>query len=287
MGLDVLERVAPSYATVGSRAKYSRLLLPQLISLDTPCVFLAWQAIFAVTFGIRISTVTWVVGAACVWMIYAADHLLDVQRGAHYSERHLFLREHKQAFTRLLIAVLSITVALAFFLPPPIITGGFLLAAVVCGYMLLVHLGGERVTAHWPKEFVVAAVFALGSSIGVWTASSLHWTALADIALLIALFTLNCVAVDCWEWQSGSRRAPHPVTLWAARHFLWFAGAIALATLILAALTGPNVIHAAVLVSAGLLLIISGVRRRITSGLARMLADAALLSPLLLLAIAR
>jgi len=257
-------------------------LYPQVLSLDAPAVAVCWQWLFAKTFHVSIGPAALLVTAACVWMIYAADHLLDVRGGAIYSVRHRFMARHSRSFLGAAVAVFIAATLASARLPLSIWRGAVELTAIVGVYLALVHCGGEKVRRYWPKEFAIGAVFAAGSTIATWSSGARHvWP---EIALFAASCTLNCCAVDYWEWQTNHvlLRYPHGLTRWVGRRFATCAVAIiAVGGLLLA--FAPSEVIGAVIASMLLLLFVARKRGRISPEVAHLLADAALLTPLLFL----
>ena len=127
-------------------------------------------------------------------------------------------------------------------------------------------------------------MFAAGSSIATWSSGIAGWQIWTSVALFAAVCTLNCCAVDYWEWQTNRvlLRYPHRATRWVARHFAWCATAIVAASSLLM-LLGPSVIFIAVLLSTLLLMLVAARPTFLSPELARLLADVALLTPLLFL----
>jgi hypothetical protein len=259
-------------------------LFPQVLSLDTAAIAACWQWLFARTFHVPVTSAVLFVTAACVWMIYAADHLLDVRHGAIYSARHRFIARHSRAFVVTAVVVFTIAAIVASGFPLSIWRGAVELTTIVGIYLAVVHCGRENVRRWWPKEFAIAAVFAVGSSIATWSSGLVNWRVWPSITLFAAVCTLNCCAVDYWEWQTNRvlLRYPHRATRWVARHLRWCAAAtIAVCSLVM--LLTPSVIILAVLLSTLMLMAVAARHTSLSPELARLLADAALLTPLLFL----
>lgn len=256
-------------------------LCPQVLSLDAPAVAVTWQWLFARSFHIPVPLSVLFVTGASVWMIYAGDHLLDVKVGAIYSARHRFVFRHLRSYRVALAAIALMTFVAAWHLPPSIWACGVAVAAAVFAYLAAVHSGRAFLRRYWPKEFVVGAVFAIGSSIATWTATSHAWP---SITLFAALCIINCSSVDYWEWQRNRvlLRYPHRLTRFAAKHFFVASfGILAFSALVL--YLAPNPAIASAGLSAILLIGVGAARSRLSPDAARLLADAALLTPLIFL----
>ncbi len=243
-------------------------LWPNLLSLDAPVVALLWQILFARCFHARLELLPSVLLALAVWLIYAADRTIDSWTGSSALPRHDFYRRHWKALLPLWVFALGAGAGLAWTrLTPWLFYSGLALGGAVLLYFVLLHLGVFRKT----KEAAVALLFALGATLSAWP----NVRTLADveaIALFSCLCWINCVAIEHWEGESQ-----WPVA--AA------AGAVALAAVLLLFSQRP-VIGAAVAASALSFVLLDRAQNRFSRDALRVLADAALLSPLLLLPLA-
>ena len=269
-----------SVASLGEHS-FPLWLYPQLLSLDAPAVAACWQWLFAKAFHVPITSAILFVTAACVWMIYAADHLLDVRGGSIYSSRHRFMAQHSNALVAMALIVFASATVAAWHFPFAIWLGALELTAIVAIYLGIVHVLGDRARRYWPKEFVIGAVFAAGSSLATWTSPAPRvWPA---VLLFAALCTLNCCAADYWEWQSNCLlRCPHQMTRIVAHRFPWIAAGLLIAASVALGFT-RNDVALATFLSTSLLIALNSRRRSLSHELVRLLADAALLTPLLFL----
>lgn len=248
-------------------------LWPNLLSLDAPLVALLWQTLFIRCF--RVSNqgprhaLASILLVAAVWLIYTADRALDAWRGAGGAPRHEFYRRHWRAVLPVWTMVFAATAWLAWTqLPRPLFERGAWLGVVVAIYFAAVH-GLRR---KWPKEAAVAIIFALGASLAAWTRVETR----ADI-LTVILFSclcwINCVGIE--QWEQGHGRLP--VGIVAA-----CVGLIA----ILVLLRDRPVLASAEAASAAALFLLDRGRLNLSADAVRVLADAALLSPILFLPLA-
>jgi hypothetical protein len=247
-------------------------LWPNLLSLDAPLVALAWQILFGLCFHSGLRWVPAVLLALAVWVIYAADHMLDAWRGAAHEPRHEFYRRHWHVMLPVWCAAVAGAAILAFArLDPGLIRRGIALSVAVIVYLAIVHLASMRLRRLWPKEAAVAVLFALGSSLAAWP----QVRSAADVATIV-LFTclcwINCRAIDSWE--RAERRPAWPV------------GALALGVAAAALLLLPPhrpILCCAETASALAFIYLDRSRMRLSANALRVLADVALLSPLPLL----
>jgi hypothetical protein len=240
------------------------------LSIDAPIVALLWQILFARCFHASIHPVATLLLVLAVWLIYAADRLLDARAKTPPLPRHEFYRRHWMVVTPVWIAVLGVAGWLAMTrLPLAIFERGLALAAAVGIYFFAVH----RLGWTWPKELAVGVLFALGTSLAAWSQVRSAVDA-ATIVLFSCLCWINCVAIEKWEQRDPSQ---------------WPIGAAALCV---AAATVPlicahrPVLSGAEAFSALGFFLLDRRRDRFSRDALRVLADVALLTPLLFLPIA-
>jgi hypothetical protein len=245
-------------------------LWPNLLSLDAPVVAVLWQILFARCFQVPVDPMAAILLLLTVWLIYAADRALDAWRGECQSPRHEFYRRRWRALLPVWAAVLGLTGWLAAErLSPGVFERGAILLAAVGLYFALVHSGILR----WPKEAAVGVLFALGASLVAWEKVKTP-ADIATILLFSGLCWMNCIAIQKWE---GERLDWSPSV--AALVLACAAGALLYAH--------RPVLGGAELASAFAFLLLDRVRRRLSADAVRVLADVALLSPVLFLPLAR
>jgi hypothetical protein len=246
-------------------------LWPNLLSLDAPIVALLWQIFFARCLHARVDPLPSVLLVLAVWLIYAADRTLDAWSRTCLRPRHEFYRRHWKPLLPLWILALGIGAALAWTrLTRAMFYSGLALGIAVVVYFALVRCGVFQRT----KEAAVAVLFTLGATLTTWT----NVRSAADveaIALFSCLCWINCVAIEQWESPDESR---WPIGL--------AAGFVALAAGTLLLFSSRPVLGGAVAASALCFVVLDGARRHFSRDALRVLADAALLSPLFLLPIA-
>ncbi|HEX3745893.1 MAG TPA: hypothetical protein VHW09_18255 [Bryobacteraceae bacterium] len=237
-------------------------LWPNLLSLDAPIVALVWQDLAAHSFGNPLRAAARVVLGLTVWAVYLADRLLDVRAAglATDTARHRFSRRHYRALSVLLAAVLLVDIFVATVeLRRAVLLHGLAVAACVGAYLFIFP---QRASG-WEKQACCAVLFSIGVLlVSATSLSPLHL--LLPAVLYAGLCLCDLVLIELWERAAGRRVlwiAPAAIAAVAlAIHGPWY-HAVALAGVLLAALA------------------ISG--KRITMDAKRVLADAALLTPLL------
>ena len=283
----------------------SPLALWHLLSFDAPTVAALWTWFIARTSHITLPLAVPVAMALAVWILYAADRLLDTRalnshRRSPVEEleaRHLFHHRHRRAFLiGIVLAAASLTTLLHSLAPAALrlyaIEGALLLA-----WFLILH--ATRSAHRLPKEIAVGLFFS--AAVFIPTVSrepGLRPTLLPSAVLFAALCSLNCLFIYAWEHEganrpttqrrpqvSASRRTPHATTRFALARLHTLAAATAIACVALALLNpaSPWPIPAACAIAAILLLILDRRRSKFSRTDLRAAADIALLTPILLL----
>jgi hypothetical protein len=245
-------------------------LWPNLLSLDAPVVAVLWQILFARCFQVPVNGLAALLLLFTVWLIYAADRTLDAWRGNGHSPRHEFYRRHWRELLPGWMMILVLTAWLALEqLPPGLFLHGLILLVTVGIYFALVHSSVLRMH----KEAAAGVLFALGASLVAW--GNVKTTAdVMTILLFSGLCWMNCIAIQKWEGEQ-----------------LDWSPSIAAIVVACAAVTlvyaHRPMLGGAELASAFGFLLLDRVRRRLSADAVRVLADVALLSPVLFLPLVR
>lgn len=185
-----------------------------LLSLDAPTVAAVWTWFVARCAGVALP---WPVTAAmfvAVWLLYAADRLLDgrgAEREGELEERHRFHRAHRRGFGVAMIAASGVLVPLVIALarlPESAFWPFVELAAALAGWFAIIHLvrplalRGAKELA--PGLFFGAAVFlpALARTPGLRA-----WLCVAAAAFGLVCW-LNCRLIDQWEHAGVGEGTP-------------------------------------------------------------------------------
>lgn len=263
-----------------------------LLSLDAPTLAVLWAWTIARTVGAPVSWHALAVLGLGTWLLYIADRLLDGRTGSFRGDlrqRHLFHARHRRAF---LLAGAVALVPLGWLIAVmPVLArredACLFIAAVL--YFAAVHLPFPRIHMRFLRELAVALVFACASAVPAWSASvPAHDDLVWIIGLFAALCWLNCDAIHVWESAQLPRR-------WSLVSTLALAVSAVAGMLMFAAVHHAPLFRllAAILGSALLLFALDRdfcrARRKPSSRgelsplALRILADAALLTPLLLM----
>ena len=260
----------------------SPLALWHLLSLDAPTVAALWTFFIARATHTALPFATPAAMFLVVWILYAADRLLDSRhlrspgraRNAELEARHFFHHRHRRAFLAIIpIVAIAVTTLLPNLLPTTlhlyVIEGVFLF-----GWFLLVH----TTRSHLPKELVVGLYFAAATFTPTLVRRPQLATTLllAYAALFASLCILNCLFIRAWEDRMGSSHRQLTITT----------AAIGLLSLVGLATSAPAIPGACAL-AAGTLLAIHRLRDRLSRTHLRAAADLALLTPALILPFVR
>jgi hypothetical protein len=245
-------------------------LWPNLLSLDAPIIAVIWQSFFGLVEGVKVPQAAIAALALAVWGIYLADRWLDGRKGGCYTDRHRFAARYPASLALLICLAFPLAGGFAFFaLPNSYLKIGGLLAAFMLVYFAAVHLLARRAGLGRLKEASVGAGFSMGVAIPLIVENSqLEQQWIVGVIAFGGLCTLNCLLISRWEEPPDS--AP-------ARWTICAAGALALA----AALGARLPVTGAVLFSLAVFLGLIILRRRVSTRGLRVLADGALLSPLI------
>lgn len=290
-----------------------------LLSLDAPSVATLWAWSFARALHFTLPATSLLLLFGGTWILYIADRILDGLRPtARLRERHLFYIRHRAA-------VLTAAVPVSFFLAwlvfahmlPTARRDDLVLFTAAAGYFCCVHLRGRSIERWFPKELIVALIFASATAVPAYArlapwhapAAVFHATAMVNqspdvLPILAALFGalcwLNCIAIEKWEQASGHTllMPAHSTpshnfqaqisgsTRWGQHHLRAVSVAIALTALVGAALLlgfNPRAAELCFAASLSSTLFFTLDRAPLSAFHLRIAADAALLTPLALL----
>ena len=307
------------------RPHHSPLALWHLLSLDAPTVAALWTLFIAHSARIPLPWQAPAAMFAAVWMIYAADRLLDARlldaynsanilgaphlafemwvstdlnhRDTHHKPnlepRHRFHHHHRSRFLAIITLSALALIYLLYRIDPRALHLYALLATLLAAWMLLIHIRPlpNDLTQRLPKELAVGLFFPAAVFIPTITrAPWLRPTLLPAAALFACVCTLNCLYLYAWEHPTPTPHA-HLTTRWATAHL----APIATLTLILSATTAALTHHTpttalpalACTLSSAALLLLHALRHRLSPLHLRATADLVLLTPLLLLPFAR
>lgn len=268
-------------------------LLPNLLSLDAPLVAVAWLHVFARTLRADyLPAIAYVVLALSVWAIYVFDRLLDAGlRGGDESRlepRHRMHLRYKELLGGLgaLAAVLAVLLALVG-MPMEILRYALVGGLLVLGFFALAFFGD---TSSREVAYGKNAIAGLTFSFGTAAAAFVYLPMLGMFDLLVSkemicfgvLCMLNITAIDLWEHSARAsdpeQKAAYELSLTLPLVLL---GASTLAFAVMDHEASTRPFYYSVLTGAALLFILNRNRTRFSADALRVLADVALLVPVI------
>ncbi|HEY0786979.1 MAG TPA: hypothetical protein VGD62_14010 [Acidobacteriaceae bacterium] len=265
-----------------------------LCSVDAPSVALVWALALGRMAGRRLPFADLALLAFSTWTIYVLDRVLDGLRpgAVPLEQRHYFAARHRRILLPLCGLASAAAAALCWQVPRPLLQLYLLLGAAVLVYAAQVHSRllpagvGSRPLHGFAKEGAVAVLFTAAVLAPAWVAAApLHRPALLGAALLLGLLCwLNCALISHAEGHgSPTARAPR-MLLWVASAA---AGLVAAAASLLTRDRPAQPVLLSLLLSslslAMLLRMLPAEPRPALARRVRVLADLALLTPLLFL----
>lgn len=293
---DPAQESRPSWSPSADLAQPSRLPWLErwhLLSLDAPTVATVWTWFLARSAGVHLAGAALTQAKAtllamflAVWILYAADRLLDARAAARGREslleaRHRFHARHAALFVAGLVAASLLLTAVLLRMPRPVLREYIALALALTAWLAAVH--GSSRPARLPKELAVALFFAVATALpAFYRGAARGW--LFSVTLC---FALTCAA-NCFfllRWESMRRALPmHPSAAVALRLLQRLAPALLVACaatgLALAPLGTRSFPPLACAISVAALLVLDRFRQSLAATTLRALGDAALLSPL-------
>jgi len=254
---------------------------------------MAWLYLFAKTW--RLGYHPWEAYASlglAVWMIYGADRLLDVALATGPVEqleaRHRFHVEHKRSFlialaVAFVVAVLLVVTRMPMAIYKHLLLGGVLIAGFF-GLSMLSSQDPREVP--YTKSILAGVTFAFGTAMTAHIYRSEYdiydMLGSREFLSFAVLCILNISAIDLWEHAARSPdleiKASDELSLTLPLTLL---GGAALGYAVLNSEQASRPFFYAVLTGAGLLYVLNRHRARFRMDSLRVLADVALLVPVL------
>jgi len=268
---------------------------PTVLSLDAPAVALVWQAQLARVARVPLGWHHATILALSVWLAYVLDRWIEGWRLAPdqvRTPRHLFYKRWRWPVATFWIALLAVDLSVAWSrLTRREWVGGWMLLAPVVLYLLSHQWIHRRRAWRVPKEICIAALFGAGVALFLVAPAPRVFGALAiPLGLFTLLCLANCSLISLWEREVDEVHGQTSLAL-QYRHSatftmiaLWLMAGIAGGLMISSAPGPARSAFACGLASSLLLAAVNGSHRRIGWQLSRVLADAALMTPLVPLA---
>jgi hypothetical protein len=278
-----------SFAVRARRERASPLVWLNLVCLDAPLVAIAWQWLFARSFGVAVNGGATLALFLTAWLIYLADRVGDsvsVDTSRATSLRQRFCLRHRKAWIAgiAIVAIADVAVVSA-----SLTVRQWMLGAIV-GACAVAYLAVNRLRPSvWCvlplKEASIGVLFAAGALVpladGLTSAMLLPWLLFACVC------ASNCICIATWERYLDL--AQQRVSIATSFPAIGFAVPQAL-VVVFAIVAGfafywnAHVdIFSCLTASAALLVVLHVLGRRISQDVRTALADIALLTPMLAL----
>jgi len=273
-------------------------LWPNLLSLDAPLVAVAWLYMLAKTWGISYHpNHEYLVLGLGVWVVYVADRLLDgmvLADSPRCQARHRFHVRHRRILGVLVLVAGGVAVRLVLANSPMAIYSYAVVAGFfVSGYFAMALFAvptGEGIS--YSKNILGGFAFAFGTAmiahVYMFDKGILDLLFNREAVSFGVLCVLNISAIDLWEHAARSEdeeiEAQDELALTLPLALL---GGAALLFAGQGREFGSAPYYHAVLTGAGLLFVLNRVRGRFGAESLRVLADVAMLVPLLVFLVSR
>jgi hypothetical protein len=265
-------------------------LIPNLLSLDAPLVAVSWLYIFAKTW--RVNYLPWAAYISLglvVWVIYLTDRLLDSSfQGAagKLAARHHFHQLHRKKLTVVAAIATIVAVVLVIGLSGSIYSYAFVgVALVACFFALSIFTTQGADELPYSKNILAGVTFAYGSAMLAYAYTGFDVGGIMfshELICFAVLCILNIFAIDLWEHASRSSdievKAADEIALSLPLTLL---GAAALVFAVKDDEMTTRPFYYAILTGAALLQILNRSRSRFSMDALRVLADVALLAPII------
>jgi len=266
---------------------------PTVLSLDAPVVAILWQCLLARSAPASLGAAEISVLGFSVWLAYAADRWIEGWRldpESIRTQRHLFHQRWRWPIAATWAAVLGIDLATAIRgLSLAEFRAGLILLIPVAAYLLSHQLVHRNSRWRAPKEICVALLLAAGAAVfAVASPDARPGRLAAPTALFALLCFTNCALISVWEDDVDRVHGQTSLALQlggsaALRVLPWVVAALAAGAWLWRGRLGGDA-PACAAASAVLLGIVDLAEARIGRRLARVLADVALVTPLVPLA---
>ena len=262
-----------------------------VLSLDAPAVAVVWQWLYAHTTGVSLFWFHHAILGAAVWLAYSADRWIEgwmLPKEQMKTQRHLFYQNHRWTTFGAWLSIFLGSIVLSFqMLRSDEIKSGLILLGPVVLYLLSHQLIHRRHPLRVPKELCVALLFAAGISIFSFAQTAVGFHHGGVLLILFGLLCFaDCALISIWEDEvdrlhgQTSLALQYPGGHWLVRLLPWTIALIALGFIVQA--HGIFRIALCCTISSALLLaIIDQLHHRQGRQWARVLADIALLTPLI------
>ena len=164
----------------------------QILSIDIVIGVVILLRFFCVHFGVEVGWQVYTLLACSVWLIYTADHIRDAEKAKTTNRsRYLFHHKFKRPLIASSIVLITLMLALIFYIPSIILISGIILAAFSFVYLLIQH----QLSIWLSKEFYVSIVYSIGIlMVPMLLSGRTEWSYL----ILLVLLTFTNLVIFSW-----------------------------------------------------------------------------------------
>lgn len=264
-------------------------LWPNLVCLDAPVVAVVWLGAFAAAYGMEPGAAGFGILFLVVWGLYAGDRVLDVLKlragdrsPGLQTPRHAFTRRHFRWFAVLAVgAALIGGIAALTALERPVLGAGLIVATGALAYFgaFVAPLGGKRPLPG--KEPAAGMLIAAGVTVPVFSDYAGSLPVLPAYALFAGACTLNLLLIASRDGDLPPGRAFDVLLTVLGLGLALTAGGFALWGTTTETAPALRPLYFSLALTGAALTILQRCRRSLSGDAFRVLADVALLTPLI------
>lgn len=260
-------------------------MYPNVLSLDAPVVAVVWLYVLARAWDVNyVEPLLPVVLALVVWIVYAADRLLDCKwnQETSFPLRHRVHQMYEKHFViAILLAALATAVISLKVLQWSIVQTAMLPLAATAGFFALSFLGHSNQRVSYSKNLLAGYAFAWGVGaglsglLGLPQPSNLLKLFAPEMLVFGLLCVINITAVDLWV--KGSDELDDEADEWALTMPLMVLAFFSVLMMRTADKDQTSPFYVSMLIAAALMYVVNRMRRRLSTNFLRMSSDLILL----------
>ncbi|WP_266367343.1 hypothetical protein [Tellurirhabdus rosea] len=195
--------------------------------------------------------------ALCIFLIYAADRLIDGLRfkasGQALPDRHWFHAANRRMLVLTMAVCVGLSLLLLFWLPASVVRFGLILALLCAVYLF----GVSRLPQDHPLLAFKEPLVALLYTVGIWGSifvqrETIGWTEWALVGLFLGVAFQNILLFSLMEHYEGEEHGLSLASLWGPSQCDWvlrsLTGVLVLLALAVFMFGGPRYVQRAAVV---------------------------------------
>jgi hypothetical protein len=260
-------------------------MYPNVLSLDAPVVAVVWLYVLARAWDVNyVEPLLPVVLALVVWIVYAADRLLDCKwkQETSFPLRHRVHQQYEKHFViAILLAALATAVISLKVLQWSIVQTAMLPLAATAGFFALSFFGPTNQRVSYSKNLLAGYAFAWGVGaglsglLGLPQPSNLLKLFAPEMLVFGLLCVINITAVDLWV--KGSDELDDEADEWALTMPLMVLAFFSVLMMRTADKDQTSPFYVSMLIAAALMYVVNRMRRRLSTNFLRLSSDLILL----------